>query len=465
MRDRDGAVTNYIGVMNDISEHRRFQEELVYQATHDHLTGLPNRTLLQDRLGQALALEAFRRQTPICVMFLDLDNFKKVNDSLGHSVGDQLIKAVANRLKNCVRGGDTVARLSGDEFIVVLPKVGEMHDVVTVAKKMINIFTAPFHLSGNEIYVTVSIGAAMFPTDGDTVDALLRNADAAMHHAKEQGKNNYQFYSEEMNVRVFERMALESSLHRAIREQEFTLHYQPRVDLRTGEISGLEALIRWNHPEMGLVPPAKFIPVAEETGLIVPMGEWVIRTACAQSRAWQEQGLPPMRVAVNLSARQFRQKNLIETISGILEQTGLDASLLEVELTESLVMQGAEQSITILRELKAMGVEIAVDDFGTGYSSLSYLKRFPITNLKIDKSFIHDMASDPEDAILVKTIIDMAHGLGMKVTAEGVETLEQIEFLRQHHCEEMQGFYFSRPLPADQLVQFLQEGRRLEAAA
>jgi EAL domain-containing protein (putative c-di-GMP-specific phosphodiesterase class I) len=305
----------------------------------------------------------------------------------------------------------------------------------------------------------------MFPTDGDTVDALLRNADAAMHHAKEQGKNNYQFYSEEMNVRVFERMALESSLHRAIREQEFTLHYQPRVDLRTGEISGLEALIRWNHPEMGLVPPAKFIPVAEETGLIVPMGEWVIRTACAQSRAWQEQGLPPMRVAVNLSARQFRQKNLIETISGILEQTGLDASLLEVELTESLVMQGAEQSITILRELKAMGVEIAVDDFGTGYSSLSYLKRFPITNLKIDKSFIHDMASDPEDAILVKTIIDMAHGLGMKVTAEGVETLEQIEFLRQHHCEEMQGFYFSRPLPADQLVQFLQEGRRLEAAA
>ncbi|GLI37589.1 EAL domain-containing protein [Geobacter hydrogenophilus] len=462
VRDRDGVVTNYIGVMNDITEHRRYEEQLVYQATHDPLTGLPNRNLLQDRLGQALALEAFRRRNPICVMFLDLDNFKKVNDTLGHTVGDMLLKAVANRLKNCLRGGDTVARLGGDEYIIVLPNVREMHDVITVAKKMINVFAAPLLLMGNEIYVTASIGIALFPTDGETVDALLKNADAAMYHAKEQGKNNYQFYSAEMNTRVFERLSLETSLHRAVKNQEFMLHYQPRVDLRSGQICGVEALVRWNHPEMGLVSPAKFIPLAEETGLIVPMGEWVLRTACAQNKAWQDAGLPPLRMAVNLSARQFRQENLIEMVEEILMETGLAPQWLELELTESLVMQEAEKSAAILRDLTDRGIEVAIDDFGTGYSSLSYLKRFPIANLKIDQAFIRDMTRDPDDATLVKTIITMAHGLGMKTIAEGVELAEQIDFLCRHQCEEMQGYYFSRPVTAEELGRLLAEGKTLD---
>ncbi|RNC70733.1 MAG: EAL domain-containing protein [Desulfuromonadales bacterium] len=464
VRDRDGVVTNYIGVMNDITEHRHYEEQLVYQATHDPLTGLPNRNLLQDRLGQALAVEASRRRNPLCVMFLDLDNFKKVNDTLGHTVGDMLLKAVASRIRNCIRGGDTVSRLGGDEYIIVLPNVRGMHDVVTVAKKMISVFAAPFLLMGNEIYVTASIGIALFPTDGETVDALLKNADAAMYHAKEQGKNNYQFYSADMNTRVFERLALETSLHRALKQREFLLHYQPRVDLRTGQVCGVEALVRWNHPEMGLVSPAKFIPLAEETGLIVPIGEWVLRTACAQNRAWQEAGLPPLRMAVNLSARQFRQENLIAMVGEVLGETGLAPKWLELELTESLVMQQAEKSAAILHELQAMGIEVAIDDFGTGYSSLSYLKRFPIANLKIDQSFIRDMTRDPDDATLVKTIITMAHGLGMKTIAEGVELAEQIEFLCRHQCEEMQGYYFSRPVTAGELGRMLAEGKALDLA-
>ncbi|ADI83323.1 putative bifunctional diguanylate cyclase/phosphodiesterase [Geobacter sulfurreducens] len=465
VRDRDGAVTNYIGIMNDISDQRRYEEQLVYQATHDPLTGLPNRNLLQDRLGQALALESFRRRNPIGVMFLDLDNFKKINDTLGHTVGDMLLKAVANRLRNCVRGGDTVSRLGGDEYILILPNVKEMHDVTTVAKKLLGVFSTPFLLMGHELYITASIGITLFPSDGDTVDALLKNADAAMYHAKEQGKNNYQFYSEEMNTRVFERMALETSLHRAIRQHEFLLCYQPRVDLRTGRISGVEALVRWNHPEMGLVPPARFIPLAEETGLIVPIGEWVLRTACAQNKAWQDAGLPPLRMAVNLSARQFRQENLIQMVADALAETGLDPRWLELELTESLLMEQAEQSVSILRSLADMGIDIAVDDFGTGYSSLGYLKRFPITNLKIDQSFIRDIASDPDDAILVRTIITMAHGLGMKTVGEGVESLEQIDFLYRHGCEEVQGYYFSRPLTAEGCEELLREERFLDLRA
>lgn len=465
VRDRDGAVTNYIGIMNDISDQRRYEEQLVYQANHDPLAGLPNRNLLQDRLGQALALESSRRRNPIGVMFLDLDNFKKINDTLGHTVGDMLLKAVANRLRNCVRGGDTVSRLGGDEYILILPNVKEMHDVTTVAKKLIGLFSTPFLLMGHELYITASIGIALFPSDGDTVDALLKNADAAMYHAKEQGKNNYQFYSEEMNTRVFERMALETSLHRAIRQQEFLLYYQPRVDLRTGRISGVEALVRWNHPEMGLVSPARFIPLAEETGLIVPIGEWVLRTACAQNKAWQEAGLPPLRMAVNLSARQFRQENLIQMVADVLAETGLDPRWLELELTESLLMERAEQSVSILRSLADMGIDIAVDDFGTGYSSLGYLKRFPITNLKIDQSFIRDIASDPDDAILVRTIITMAHGLGMKTVGEGVESLEQVDFLCRHGCEEVQGYYFSRPLTAEGCEELLREERCLDLRA
>lgn len=461
VRDRAGVVTNYIGVMNDITEHRHYEEQLIYHATHDPLTGLPNRNLLQDRLAQALALDAFAHKNPLCVMFLDLDNFKKVNDTLGHTVGDMLLKAVADRLTGCVRGGDTVARLGGDEYIIVLPNVREMQDVITVAKKIIAVFAAPFPLLGDEIYVTSSIGIALSPTDGETVDALLKNADAAMYHAKEQGKNNYQFYSAEMNIRVFERLALETSLHRAIRQREFLLHYQPRVDLRTGRISGVEALVRWNHPEIGLVSPAKFIPLAEETGLIVPLGEWVLRTACAQNRIWQERGLPPLRIAVNLSSRQFRQENLIQMVAGVLTETHLAAQWLELELTESLVMQEGERSVAILTELKEMGIDIAIDDFGTGYSSLSYLKRFPVRNLKIDQSFIRDMTRDPDDATLVRTIITMAHGLGMKVIAEGVELEEQLDFLRRHQCEEIQGYYFSQPLDAEKFEQLLRSGKSL----
>ncbi|SNB44900.1 EAL domain-containing protein [Geobacter sp. DSM 9736] len=460
VRDEKGRVGHYIAVMNDVSERKRFEEQLVYLANHDALTGLPNRNLFMDRLGQVLAYNA-RTDRQACVMFLDLDHFKVINDTLGHPCGDKLLQTVARLISGCLRTGDTVARLGGDEFTVILPNIAGSHEIVAVAEKILEIIAHPVELDGTELFVTASIGITLFPADGSTVDLLLKNADTAMYHAKEQGRNNYQFFSEEMNRLVFERMFMETNLRRALDRQELLLHYQPQLDLSTGEVIGMEALVRWQHPELGLIPPVRFIPLAEECGLITQLGEWVLRTACRQNRQWQEEGLSPLKVAVNISARQFRQHNLVDLVARVLEETGLEPGFLELELTESIIMKDLEQTVRTLRDLEAMGISLAIDDFGTGYSSLSYLQRFPINTLKIDQSFIRDLSTNPDDNAIVQTIIVMAHQLGMKVTAEGVETEEQLAFLCNHSCEKMQGYYFSKPLPADAFALLLRERKKL----
>ena len=454
-------------IIRDITERKSYESQLERQANYDELTGLANRNLFQDRLNQALIFSR-RHECGLAVLFIDLDNFKNINDSLGHDAGDALLTQVASRLTCSVREGDTVARLGGDEFVLLLSEIRAEDDVSAITQKLLKAMSAPFDIGGHELHITCSIGIASYPKDGKDRQTLLKNADAAMYRAKDLGRNNAQFYAAEMNVKAMERLMLESGLRHALERNEFLLHYQPQVDLRTGEITGMEALVRWQHPELGLVSPARFIPVAEESGLIVPLGEWVLRTACAQNKAWQRAGLKPISVAVNLSARQFRQPNLVEVVAGILRETELDPAHLELELTESLVMQNVEVTIATLDRLKAMGIKLSIDDFGTGYSSLSYLKRFPIHTLKIDQSFVRDITTDPSDAAIAKTIIAMAHELGLMVIAEGVETEEQKSFLQQRHCDEMQGFFFSKPVPATEFEILLREGRCLqndEAAA
>jgi len=394
-------------------------------------------------------------------MFLDLDRFKIINDTLGHPMGDRLLKGVAQRLRSCLREGDTVARLGGDEFMVVLPAIAHAEDAARVGQRILDALSVPFNFEGHELHIGVSIGIALYPNDGKSAEALLKNADIAMYRAKEQGRNNYQFYTPALNDMAFERLTLENSLRRALERREFVVHYQPQVSLNTGQIVGMEALVRWRHPELGLVAPMKFIPVAEETGLIVPIGEWVLQMACAQNKAWQEAGFPPLRVTVNLSARFFRRKDLMETVARILKETGLDPDYLELELTEGTTMENAEATIRTLHELKEMGVHLSIDDFGTGYSSLSYLKRFPLATLKIDRLFVQDITTSSDGAVITLAIIAMAHSLGLKVIAEGVETEEQLAFLRAHRCDEMQGYLFSRPIPAEAFTQLLREGRRL----
>jgi len=442
-------------------EKSRDQESLATLAYYDVLTGLPNRALLQDRLHQAM-IEADRHGRLVALLFMDLDRFKNINDTLGHEMGDVLLKKVAKRLEGCVRPGDTVARPGGDEFIVVLAGVAHVDDVSRVAQKIIDAFSLPFEIGGRELYVTCSIGVTLYPFDDRDVETLHRNADAAMYHAKEEGRNNFQFYSAEMNAQSFQRLTLENALRRALERDELRLYHQPQVDLDSGRIVGVEALIRWQHPELGLVSPADFIPLAEETGLIVPIGEWVLRQACAQARAWQKAGLPPVRVAVNLSARQFRQHGLYEVITAALQHAGLAPEWLEVELTESLVMHDVNRTIDVLRGLKKMGVSVAVDDFGTGYSSLSYLRRLPIDAIKIDRAFIEHIPDNSDAAAITTAIIALARSLQLKTVAEGVETEAQADFLRRHGCNAMQGFYFSRPLPADKFAELLKnvaEGR------
>ncbi|MDP2109560.1 MAG: EAL domain-containing protein, partial [Thiobacillus sp.] len=387
VRDESSKVTHFIGILNDITERKRYESQLERQANYDELTGLANRNLVQDRLNQALAFSR-RHDCGLAVLFIDLDHFKNINDSLGHDAGDLLLAQVAARLSANVREGDTVARQGGDEFVLLLPEIREDDDVPVVAQKILKAMSAPFDINGRELHITCSIGIASYPKDGEDSQTLLKNADAAMYRAKELGRNNAQYYSAEMNVKAMERLVLENGLHHALERDEFLLHYQPQVDLRSGEITGMEALVRWQHPELGLVSPAMFIPVAEESGLIVALGEWVLRTACAQNKAWQLAGLKPISIAVNLSARQFRQPDLVEKVAAILDETGLDPASLELELTESLVMQDVEETIATLGKLKAMGIKLSIDDFGTGYSSLSYLKRFPIDTLKIDQSFV-----------------------------------------------------------------------------
>jgi diguanylate cyclase (GGDEF)-like protein/PAS domain S-box-containing protein len=452
-----------LSITRDITERKQTERRLKQLAHFDSLTDLPNRVQFIERLEQAMA-EADRHERLLGVVFLDLDRFKYINDSLGHGKGDILLREVAMRLSGVVRRGDTVARLSGDEFALVLADMGHVDDAIHVAQKILDVFRQPFRVAGHDLSVTASLGITLYPFDDRGADDLLRNADVAMYRAKESGKNNYQFYVAEMTTIVSERLTLENDLRSALERGEFSLNYQPIADCRSGEITGMEALLRWKHPERGMIPPALFIPLAEETGYIIPIGEWVLRTACEQCRRWQKTGFPSLYVAVNLSSRQFHQKDLTASIHRILQETGLDPTHLGLEITEGLIMQQAEASVNTLRELKTMGIRISIDDFGTGYSSLSYLKRFPIDVLKIDQSFVRDIPKDEDDAAIASTIITMAHSLGLKVVAEGVETLEQLNFMREHHCDAMQGYYLSKPLPPDQFTALLNNGTCLDLA-
>jgi diguanylate cyclase (GGDEF)-like protein/PAS domain S-box-containing protein len=455
-----GSSPLVLSVTRDITERKHTESRLRQLAHFDSLTDLPNRVQFIERLEQAMA-DANRHERLVGVVFLDLDRFKYINDSLGHEKGDGLLREVAMRLSGVVRRGDTVARLSGDEFALVLADMGHVDDAIHVAQKILDVFHQPFRVAGHDLFVTASLGITLYPFDDRGAHELLRNADVAMYRAKESGKNNYQFYVAEMTAKVSERLTLENDLRSALERGEFSLNYQPIADCRSGRIIGMEALLRWKHPERGMISPTLFIPLAEETGYIISIGEWVLRTACEQCRRWQKMGYPSLYVAVNLSSRQFHQKDLPASIYQILQDTGLNPASLGLELTEGLVMQQAVASVNTLRELKAMDIRISIDDFGTGYSSLSYLKRFPIDVLKIDQSFVRDIPQDEDDAAIASTIITMAHSLGLKVVAEGVETMDQLKFMRQHGCDAMQGYYLSKPLPPVQFEAFLKNGSRL----
>jgi diguanylate cyclase (GGDEF)-like protein/PAS domain S-box-containing protein len=459
VRDESGTVYRIAGIAEDVTEKKLAEEQLMQLAHYDVLTRLPNRALFYDRMKQTLAL-AKRNEWTVGVMFIDLDRFKNVNDTLGHAVGDQLLQQVSERLAGSVRAGDTVGRLGGDEFAIVLSNLSNAQDASLVAQKIMAAFVEPFQLEGSEIYVTASIGITLYPDDSADQDTLIRNADAAMYRAKEAGRNSYQFYTSEMNARALENLSLESNLRRALERKEFLLHYQPKARLDTGAITGFEALLRWKHGDQ-TVAPEGIIPILEETGLIVPVGEWVIRSVCEQLRQWKEKSVNVRPIAVNLSARQFQQKNLAAMVEQILRETGIAPYLLELELTETMLMSDPEDAAQTLRQLKALGARLSIDDFGTGYSSLAYLKRFPLDALKIDRGFIRDAVSDPDDAAIVCTIISLAHSLKLKVVAEGVETEGQLCFLKANGCDEMQGFYFARPLPVEECGRALAEDRRL----
>ena len=440
----------FIGIMRDITERKAAEAKIIHLAHYDALTDLPNRLLVQDRIQQTIAW-ARRSGAQFAVMFIDLDKFKSINDSLGHDVGDRLLQMVAHRLTESLRAEDTVGRQGGDEFIVLLASLSAAEDAALVAQKILGVLSAPFIINGQDLRTGASIGIAVYPQDGADVETLLKNSDTAMYYAKDAGRSNFQFFARAMNAAAAERLLLESSLRHAIERGELLLHYQPLVNIADGSIVATEALARWNHPELGLVAPARFIPVAEDSGLIVPLGEWVLRQACSQLKQWREQGVQLRRMVVNLSPHQFRQKRLVQTFSRVLSETGVDPHWLGLEITESVIMENPEVSIDILEKLKALGIELSLDDFGTGYSSLSYLKRFPIDKLKIDQSFVRDITTDADDAAMVAAIIVMAHQLNIRVVAEGVESAAQLAFLREHGCDEYQGYYFSRPLPADDL--------------
>ena len=446
-----------------LSEHKQAH---LYQLAHfDALTGLPNRLLFQDRLLKAMQ-HAQRAGHLIALLFIDLDRFKVINDTLGHSAGDALLKAVAQRLSERLRVSDTLARMGGDEFTIILSDVREPEAAALYAKGLLEAAEKPYQIGEHEVFVSASIGVTLYPLDSQSgandaigTEALLQHADAAMYRAKEQGKNNVQFYRSDMNGTMLERLRLETDLRKALHNDEFVLHYQPRIRCVDGVVTGVEALIRWQHPTLGLIPPAKFIPLAEETGLIIPLGDWVLRSACEQAKQWRASGVQSMRMAINLSARQFRHKDLVGTIERALRETGLDPDCLEVELTESLAMHDVKQTVVTLNDLNDLGVSIAIDDFGTGYSSLAYLRRFPVDFLKIDQSFVQEIGVSEDCAIIARTIISMAHNLQLQVVGEGVETEQQFEFLCTHGCEEAQGFLFARPLPAPELTAFIAAGR------
>lgn len=454
VRDEAGEILFYEGTVEEITERKQHEAAIQFQATHDALTGLPNRTLLYDRLEQAV-LQAHRHGNILGVVFFDLDQFKYVNDSLGHQVGDRLLKTVAGRLKSCIRHADTVARLGGDEFVLLLADQSGEEAVTHALQRILATVAAPWFVNGTELQITCSMGVSLCPADAIDADTLLKHADAAMFRAKQSGRNNFQFFAAEMNSAVNGRLEMMSSLRRALANGEFTLHYQPKVRLATGSIIGAEALIRWRTPDGNMISPAQFIPVAEESGLIIPLGEWVLRTACAQAFAWQKAGHAPIPVSVNLSPLQLERGNVVDMVTRILSETGLAPEYLELEITESVVMREVEKSFAILEQLKALGVKISIDDFGTGYSSLSYLRRFPVNTLKIDQSFVRNIVSDPNNAGIVKAIISLGHTLNLNVLAEGVETEEEYRFLLENRCDEMQGYFLSKPVAQDAFVRML----------
>ncbi|MGF6769230.1 diguanylate cyclase (GGDEF)-like protein/PAS domain S-box-containing protein [Paraburkholderia sp. GAS199] len=459
----EGVITHHIGVINDVTDLMRYQEQLEYQANYDSLTRLPNRNLLRDRLQHALIV-AQRHHKGVAVVFMDLDGFKNVNDSLGHSVGDRLLTVVAERLARCTRTSDTVARHGGDEFVVVMTDTVDEQSLIAWMERVRASISEPVWLDGTELYVGCSMGASLFPQDGEDAETLMKKADLAMYRAKDMGRNTFQFYQPEMNASAGARLNLERRLRRALRDNEFLLHYQPQVDIGSGQIVGTEALVRWRDPEVGLVPPSSFIPMAEESGLIGPLSEWVLREACRQNKAWQDEGLPPARVSVNLSARVFQQRDIAKLVMQVLAETGLEPQYLELELTESTIMRNAEEAVSMLNELHALGIGLAIDDFGTGYSSLSYLKRFPVDRLKIDRSFVSDIGVSGDDETITSAIIALAHSLKLQVIAEGVETSAQLDFLKERACDEMQGFYFAKPLSTEAISALFQDGLRRETA-
>jgi diguanylate cyclase (GGDEF)-like protein/PAS domain S-box-containing protein len=454
IHDRHGHVTGAVMVFHDVTTARAMSARMSHLAQHDSLTDLPNRALLADRLGQSMAL-AYRHRQKMAVLYLDVDRFKNVNDSLGHAIGDRLLRSVAQRLVGCVRVTDTVSRQGGDEFVVLLSEETHAQDAAISAEKIILSLSKPFHIDQHEISVTASIGIAIYPDDGTDAETLMKHSDFALLHAKNMGRNNYQFFKADMNVRALETQSLENSLRHALERQEFVLHYQPKMNLETGSIVGVEALIRWHHPQRGVVLPGQFIPIAEDCGFIVPISRWVLREGCRQARAWQDEGLAPMRIAINISAVDLRSKDFTAGVRSILSETGLEPRYLELELTETFLMQDPQATAAVLRELKVMGVQLALDDFGTGYSSLSYLKRFPIDTLKIDRSFVCGLAADADDASIVAAVISMGRSLRMRVVAEGVETEQQLKFLQEHNCPEGQGYYFSHPVDAEGITALL----------
>jgi diguanylate cyclase (GGDEF)-like protein/PAS domain S-box-containing protein len=457
IHDRQGMVTGAVVVFHDVTDSRAITQELSHLAQHDFLTDLPNRLLLKDRISQAIAA-AHRNSTQVAVLFMDLDGFKDINDSMGHAVGDEVLQWVAKRLASCVRGSDTVSRQGGDEFVVLLSETKHPSDASIIARKILTALTSSPKFNQHDVQVTASIGLSTYPEDGQDAETLLKNADTAMYEAKKKGRNNYQFYKHDMNAPTIERQTIEADLRGALQRNEFVLHYQPKINLLTGKITGAEALIRWLHPDQGLVPPLQFIPIAEESGLILLIGQWVLREACRQAQDWIDAGWQATPVAVNVSSVEFRSEGFLESLRAILKDTRLDPQYLELELTESVLMHHAESSALMLADLKSIGVRLAVDDFGTGYSSLSYLKKFSIDSLKVDQSFVRDIATNMDDASIVTAVITMAKSLRQRVIAEGVETEEQVTFLQAHGCDEAQGYYFSKPVVAQQFAKLLETG-------